>query len=811
MNTRTSLALVSVLLIASACATSNAQETKPAVEVEIGAGGQLVDVDSDRPAKFEEYRDVPQGAILDWLSIGAGPDRPWSFRLSGSNLLRDDQRYDLELERPGFVQIGLRWDQIPHLTGSGGTFLLRENPGHYTLDPGLRGILETTADTSLKPLVEQTLATTAHEKDVLLRRDMASTWASVDLGAGFGLRVDAGREKRSGDKRISVGTYIRSSTTGAFDVERFTPRGLEMPEPTDYRTNEATVAFSWAGRIASARAGYTAARFRNEVDSIVWDNPFQVTPRRTFDWSSFSQADRGNFAISQLGLPPDHTYDRWFAGGAVSLPGRTRITGEYAVAQTEQDDPFLPFTLNTAVLFPGPDGILDDPTTATVESTDDVPAAGNLGLMPQRSLDGRYETKRGAVRVTTSFYRPLTLSGYWRSYTFEDERPELRLPGYVAFGDVAFRCGIGQVFPSQNVGRPANPPCLGGGILFNERGGYTRDTWGGGAVWRIAGPVGVRAEYVRETWDFDARQVERTKENTLTAGVDLSPSDWLTARLTWLDASKNFEGGYEIGLETSGIRAFDVWERDRRRYGADVDVTVGEKWILSGSYSNRKDEYPGAVETVTRFEYGLREATTDSASAGATFTPAPRLSIHASLGRESSEWRSLSVTKTSLTAANYDPSNRWSRVQDDTLNWGNLGFRADLVPDELELGFDYDLSQYDGEQRTRNEALPTVNSAVALSFPDLESTFHSARASLNWTLKESLRLQFRYWYEAYTLDDFSWDRVRPEMQGVIKELRGADPASASLQDANVVRYLFLDTRYSDYTAHVAAAVLSYVF
>lgn len=826
MRTCSFIAPASLLMTASVGSLVRAAET-PAVAVEATVGGQAADLDQGRTAKFEEYRDVPQGAIFDSLLLRFGSESdPWRFEVRGTNMLREDQRYDLTLEGSGKLRAELYWDQTPHLFSNGATFLLREDPGRHTLDPGLRGIFEATADASLKPLVDQALATTAHDKEVLYRRDKAAGWFAWDVGAGFVLRLDLEREKRSGDRRVSAGTYIRGTGAG-FDAEFFTPRGIEMPETIDYRNSSATLSASWGGKIGSARAGYTASRFENRVESLTWDNPFQVTPKRTLDWAGFSQADRGNFALSQLALSPDHTFDRWFLQGALNLPGRTRITGEYSASKTEQDEPFLPFTLNTAIFFPGPDGFLDDPTTLPVESADDIAAAGNITLMPQRSLDGEYKTKRASAAIATSFWAPLTLAGHWRSYEFEDDRPELELPGYAAFGDVAFRCGIGQAFGSQNRARPGFTACSGSGILFNELGGYTHDNYGADATWRIARPIILKVEGARDTWDYDRRQVEKTTEDILAASVSLMPWDWLTARLRWLEAERDFEGVYQVGLEASGIHAFDVWTRDRTRYGGDLDFAVGERWSIGVSYSNWEDEYPGTIEVdrdgtgaipQADVAYGLTDATSDSVSVGATWSAAPSLSLYGSLGRDKSEWKSLSATKTALAGLTYDPNNRWTRVQDDRVDWLNLGLRLGLGK-AVALVADYTFSEYEGEQRTKNPSLgdgnpgndPTIASAIAVTLPDLGSDLRSGRTSVEWMVSPRLRLQFRYWHERYRLDDFSWDLVRPDMQGIVKELRGATLATATLTDANVNRYLFLDSRYSDYTANVWAAVLTYAF
>jgi hypothetical protein len=101
-----------------------------------------------------------------------------------------------------------------------------------------------------------------------------------------------------------------------------------------------------------------------------------------------------------------------------------------------------------------------------------------------------------------------------------------------------------------------------------------------------------------------------------------------------------------------------------------------------------------------------------------------------------------------------------------------------------------------------------VNSAVAYPFPELSDSTLSFRAALVWALTPKISLEGRYWYEPYRLDDFTWDILQPYMQGVFKETRRS---ASDVGDMNVSRFLFLDSRYSDYTAHVVSAFLHVTF
>ena len=50
--------------------------------------------------------------------------------------------------------------------------------------------------------------------------------------------------------------------------------------------------------------------------------------------------------------------------------------------------------------------------------------------------------------------------------------------------------------------------------------------------------------------------------------------------------------------------------------------------------------------------------------------------------------------------------------------------------------------------------------------------------------------------------------MQPYMQGVFKETRSSP---TNIGDMNVGRFLFLDSRYTDYTAHVLSAFVHVTF
>lgn len=70
-------------------------------------------------------------------------------------------------------------------------------------------------------------------------------------------------------------------------------------------------------------------------------------------------------------------------------------------------------------------------------------------------------------------------------------------------------------------------------------------------------------------------------------------------------------------------------------------------------------------------------------------------------------------------------------------------------------------------------------------------------------VNERVSAGFWWLYEDFDLDDFQWDTMEPYGQNFL-DVR--EPGTDEVGD-HAVRYLFLDSRYRDYTAHVVQVFL----
>ncbi len=805
---RSTAAAVAVLLLFPAAWADDAPTVEASnARVTAVLGAQSVnDIAARGRARFNEFREVPEGAVFEFGRLTWAPkEGTTTLSFTAVDVLEDDQRYLFELTNPARVAFRAAYSELPRFYSSGSTTIWSgAGSGELTLANAFRQGAETAAGLPTAPFAAPALVAYmraalagAAPFDLATQRKDLSGALEVRVARDVTLGLTGRRERREGTRPLGFGTYIRRQAlsgvpgtgAGSFWRETIEARGSELIEPLDYTTTEAAVTLSWARAGHSLSAGWFGSRFRNDTDALFFDNPFEAAPGRAsagvFDPRSDQEPAapngnnnlRGLFARSSVQLWPQNDYNRVFGQASLRLGSNTRLTASVARGTLKQDAPFLPYAENDQVVFAGVAG-----QPGVVYARD--------AALPRASLGGEMITTQADLKLSVRPSPALTLRAAYRHYDLDDRRPQIVFPGYSSSGDAYFRASIGQTSPS------------GARTLFNTIGGYTRGRLNVGAAYRL-GRFTLDGEYARTAWDYEARQVERTLDDSFKGTLRLALGQ-ASVNAFYLHASRDFEDRYAVGLETSGVRAFDVWTRERDQFGADVDLPLDERITLAFGGSAWKDEYPGAVPGFA-YGYGLQESRSGSLYAGLNYT-AGDWQAGAWAGLDEYEWNSLQVTKTSR-SADYNPINRWERGSSDDVYWvgfevvGPLGKKG-----RAQANLDY--QKFSGDWTTQNLGTPDVGSAVAYPYPELSDSTLTARLSLSWRLDARVSIEGRYLYEPYRLDDFTWDLWQPYMQGVLRETRAS---AGDLGDMNVSRFLFLDSRYGGYTAHVVSAFVHVTF
>ena len=170
---------------------------------------------------------------------------------------------------------------------------------------------------------------------------------------------------------------------------------VELAVPIDTRTTELGTAVEWTGRRGLARLGYDGSFFRNDIATLTWDNPLRIADSAT-----------AGPLQGRMALWPNSNMNTASATGAITLPARSRATAYLSVGNWSQNDPLIPFTVNSALPTPS----LDRPTA-----------------------DVQARVTAMTYAFTSKPLNPLWISVRYRSYDFDNQTPIFRLANTVAY------------------------------------------------------------------------------------------------------------------------------------------------------------------------------------------------------------------------------------------------------------------------------------------------------------------------------------------------------------------------------------------
>jgi MtrB/PioB family decaheme-associated outer membrane protein len=364
------------------------------LEGEIAAGPRLFieEPSKSRKAKFEEYRDMTEGLVLDHLDLRLfSPDERYSAELYGSKWGYEDQNFGLSAGRLGLWEFRFEWDQIPHVYSTTARMLARETDrGVFRLD-------------TPRPAPLSLYNTAPRLDEISTRWDTAKMSLVVALTPDLDITAEYKRIHKDGDKPFSMAF---GSPGNNF---------MEILEPVDQTIHDFRLRGSWARDWYQIQFGYGLSVFENDVSRVIADNP-------CFANAGACGADAtGAFGSGQTSLPPDNMAHSFNLAAGVNLPMRTRINGNFNYSLRLQNDSFLPHTINPAL------------------------AANPDLVLPRKSLDGNVQTVLFNLMATTRPWTPVTLSAKYRYYQMFDVSPVIHFDGVVV--------NDRTVSPSRRAGR----------------------------------------------------------------------------------------------------------------------------------------------------------------------------------------------------------------------------------------------------------------------------------------------------------------------------------------------------------------------
>jgi hypothetical protein len=338
-------------------------------------------------AKYREFRDVPQGAIIPSFLLG-DTLRGSILYLRGVNASQGDQSTQAGWIDGARLRLDLGYAQIPHnfsyttrtpyVQSAPGVFLLpdslqrtnQENPGAYA--------------STMSDLLNNT-----PQFHLGFRTDVASGRLAMRPTSGWQVEVTGSQRNRSGTKAWGAPFGFNSA--------------IELVEPIQQRMTDGDVTATYSRPRLRLQLGGGLSGFENNVSTLYWDNPKRLTDRT----SATAYVNGDGSAAGQMDLYPDNRVVRGRMALGLDLPHASMLSATIGLAHYSQNDDWLPMTVNTAI----PQSSLDS--------------------LPGRSTDGKANRLTGDYRLVS---RPIPrLSATLRLHhdRYENDTPEHTFSGLV--------------------------------------------------------------------------------------------------------------------------------------------------------------------------------------------------------------------------------------------------------------------------------------------------------------------------------------------------------------------------------------------
>lgn len=495
-------------------------------------------------AKFQEFRDVPQGAFLESFLLRGG-DPKWKTTFWGANALRKDELLGLNLSRGVRWQLDGRWRQIPHnISQVSRTGYAEVAPGVFVLPDTLQARNQADAGGYVNRMRDY--LNTAHGIGVGFRTDIGSARLRARPSNGWLFELKAERRDRSGEKPYGA-TFGFSNA-------------VEVVEPINQQiwNGEASANYQ-RGRMALRFAGGYSS-FDNRVDVLRWDNPQRLTD------------SNGASGHGLLDLYPDNHALKGSAGVVLRLPKAATFSANVGASRLTQNDRWQPFTINSAI----PDSALQLLYTSSARSTD----AKAVRLNADTRLAGRVVGDlHGALRFR------------WQRY--DNQTPEHAFRGIVPYDNAidpasAIADSVVRTVPYGNeqktIGADAD-------YALSDR-------------VQLDGTVEERLRThthreVEKDKEFYAR-VRTGIEATSDVHLELAAFQGIRVLDQFeVDDYYKAENPDSVLTELVGLRRFDVANRHQRGVSAGLDVAATDRLDLAANAGHTRNRYPDSV-------YGLR-------------------------------------------------------------------------------------------------------------------------------------------------------------------------------------------------------------
>lgn len=458
----------------------------------------------------------------------------------------------------------------------------------------------------------------------------------------------------------------------------FTINSSHFPAAVDFTTNQFNMGLAYSGLRSSFRFGFTGSAFNNRSSSVSWENPFTPIPGTETLRSS---------------LEPDNNYYQFNLAGAYSPRPEIRFSGRAAAGRMTQNDPFLPYTTN--------------------------PGFSDLPL-PRSSLDGKVDT--GTLNLAGNFSARLARRLALNARIKLDEKDN-RTPV-----DLYTPVITDLVLKQPRPNRPYS---------------FKKEKYDLSLRYRARGAVRLIAGLRRENVKRSLQSVEKTREDTFWG--EISFNRWASAQLRLKLESSERDASPWRQLQDGGplehplMRKFNMADRDRSRFRADLDLSPRDRLSINLSFLAAEDDYEDSV-------IGLQDSEEQSFSLDINWSIRPDVNVYGLANHQDFD--------SSITGAADLGSTFWHANTEDRFLTFGMGIFA-RVSRKVSIGFDYLSADSEGK-------VLTESGLGEDPFPTLETELRNARFHLSYLAGDHWGWKLLAEHETYRSKDWYVDGLGPD-------------------------------------------------
>lgn len=624
----------------------------------------------------------------------------WNFLLRGDSLGLDSRRIVGRGGIQGLFDLNASWDQIPHLiTDEAELVFDGRGTDLLTLPTGWIPAATTRGFGALGQSLDQLRL----ERD---RRDLR-IGSRTELPHGFQIETKYKYDRQVGRK--DVGSVI--GNTGG------NPRAAITPAPVDWRTHDGDFAVRYADEHLQGEVGYEISRFSDEEDSLTWQNPYSAIG----GWDPAAGYATG---FGRRGMPPDNIFHQVKASGGYELPFNTRVMAHAALGWMKQDDSFLDYTVNPALVVNTP--------------------------LPRDDLDAEIETRAFGVRVTSRPIDRLRAVAEWRMDERDNDTPRdtyIYVPGD----------SLDQSTVDSDRAR------------VNLPNSYRRNDGRIELGYEIFDRTEISAGYEYEQIDRSWTEADEVKQDSVHVKLHSRPIQMVDLRVdgAWSDRDG---GDYfynaplvwgfspehvaELNLSTDFennplMRKFNLADRERIGVDAHVSVAPIESVSLGAQLGYANDDYDNS-------ELGLSSRRALTWGLDASWTPLETLTTYVWYSNDSFDSRQRGRSFSNAAQA-YDAGRNWRQRDEDRVDTVGAGLEWAAIADRLTLRADFVYAKADDEIDV--ETAPGLPGAR--SIPTAENTLFDASVSAEVRITDHVKTRIGYMFESFEAEDWAVDNVYP--------------------------------------------------